>query len=124
MSLRKIGRGGLMACALAFLGWLAWLAISGGVRQLSRSRTVGQKVETVTQMESGVLGLLVAATCFWQRRWAAPIRTAWGISLAAAAGLSSLVWGPPMPMIGFVFAVISLLLARTVRWALDTACTA
>ena len=97
----KLVRRGLLACAILFLLWLAWQALSGGFRQLSRSRTVGQKVETLTQIECGLLSLLAVLTCFHWRRWAAPIRSLWGISLAAAAGLSALVWGPPMPLIGF-----------------------
>jgi hypothetical protein len=121
MSLRKIGRRGLLAGTLAILIWLAWQALSGGFRQLSRSHTVGQKVETAMQLESGVLSLLVVVTCFWQRRWAAMVRTTWGISLATAAGLSSLVWGPVMPIIGILFAAIALLIAQTIKWALGTA---
>lgn len=121
MSLRIIGRRGLLAGTLAFLIWLAWQALSGGFRQLSRSHTVGQKVETATQLESGALSLLVVVTCFWQRRWAAMVRTTWGISLATAAGLSSLVWGPAMPIIGVLFAAIALLIAQTIKWTLGTA---
>ena len=101
-----------------FLLWLAWQTLSGAFRQLSRSRTLGQKVETVTQLECGLLSLLVVLTCFRGRRWAAPVRTLWSISLVAAAGLSALVWGPPMPHIAVLFVAISLLLARAVLWAL------
>ncbi len=121
MSLRTIGRRGLLACTLAFLGWLAWLALAGGLRQLPRAHTVGQKVETATQLGSGVLSLLVVVTCFRQRRWAGMMRTCWGISLATAAGLSSLVWGPAMPSIGVLFAAMALLMAGAVNWALGWA---
>jgi hypothetical protein len=121
LSLRPVIRRGLLACALLFLIGLAWQALSGGFRQLPRSRTVGQKVETVTQLECGLLSLLVVLTCIWWRRWAPPLRTIWGITLATAAGFSSLVWGPPMPLIGVLFVAISLLVARAVIWALRTA---
>ena len=124
LSLRTIGRRGLLACTLVFLMWLAWQTLSGGFRQLSRSHTVGQKVETATQLESGLLSLLVVVTCFWRREWAAMIRTTWGIFLATAAGLSSLVWGPAMPLIGVLFAAIALLVARAIKWALGTALAA
>jgi hypothetical protein len=124
MSLRTIGRRGLLAATTVFLLWFAWQALSGGYRQLSRSRTVGQKVETLAQVESGLLGLLVVVTCFWHRRWAPQVRTVWGISLATAAGLSSLVWGPAMPLIGILFVALSLLLARAIQWALRTALAA
>ena len=121
MSFRPVIRRGLLACTVLFLAWLAWEALSGGFRQLPRSRTLGQKVQTVTQLECGLLSLLVVLTCFRWRRWAPPVRTIWGISLATAAGLSSLVWGPSMPVIGVLFVAISLLVARAVIVTLRSA---
>jgi hypothetical protein len=103
---------------LLFLFVLAWKAFSGSFRQMPRSHTVGQKVETVTQVGCGILSLLVVLTRFWHRHWAPQMYTAWSISLASAAGLSSLVWGPPMPFIGVLFAVIALLITRATKWAL------
>jgi len=120
LSLRPVGRCLLLTGSLLLLVRLAWEAIAGGLRQLPRSRTVGQKVETVVQLECGLLSLLTVVTCFRWRRWAQPVRTAWSISLAAAAGLSSLVWGPRMPRLGLLFAAIALLVARTIIWALRT----
>lgn len=113
-------RRGLLACALLFLIWLAWQALSGGFRQLSRSRTIGQKVETLTQIEGGLLSLLVVLTCFWRRHWAQTVRTLWSITLAAAAGLSALVWGPPMPLVAVLFTTLAFLVSRAVIWALRT----
>ena len=121
MSHRPVVRRGLLACAVLFLVWLAWQALSGGLRQFHRSRTVGQKVETVTQLESGLLSLLVVLTCFWRRRWAQPVRIIWSLTLAMTAGLSALVWGPPMPLIGALFAAITLLVSRAILWALHAA---
>ena len=122
MSHPALVRRGLLACTLLFLIWLAWKALSGGFRQLPRSHTAGQKVETVLQLECGVLSLLVALTCFWRRpTWAPVVRTLWAISLASAAGLSSLVWGPPMPLIAVLFVAVALFVARAIQWALRTA---
>jgi hypothetical protein len=73
------------------------------------------------QLECGLLSLLTVVTCFRWRRWARPVRTAWSLSLTAAAGLSSLVWGPPMPRLGLLFAAVALLVARTIIWVLRTA---
>ena len=120
MHFRPVVRRGLLACTMLFLIWLAWQALSGAFRQLPRSRTIGQKVETVLQLECGLLSLLVVITCFWRRQWAAPVRSIWGMSLGTAAGLSSLVWGPPMPLIGVLFVAISLLVVRVVTWVLRT----
>jgi hypothetical protein len=121
LSFRPVVRRGLLACTILFLLWLAWQALAGVLRQLHHSRTVGRKAETLTQLECGLLSLLVVFTCFWRRQWAPLVRTIWGISLATAAGLSSLVWGPPMPLIGILFVTISLLVARAITWALRIA---
>lgn len=117
----NINRRILLPFTFLFIIILTWQAISGGLRQFRRSRTTGQKIETVVQLESGLLGLLVVLTCFWRRQWAAPVRRAWGISLATAAGLSSIVWGPPMPLLGIFFFAGALLVARSVIWLLDKA---
>jgi hypothetical protein len=121
VSQRAFVRRGFLICATVCLLWLAWQALSGGFRQFSRSRTLGQKVETVTQLECGLLSLLVVLTCFWRRRWAQPVRTLWSIALATTAGLSALVWGPPMPFIGVLFAAVALLVSRAIVWALRAA---
>ena len=119
MKLRPLVRRILLACSTLFLGWLAWQALSGALRQITRSRTPGQKVESIIQTACGALSLLVAITTFWQRMSARPVRIAWGISLVAAAGLSPLVWGPPMPLVGALFAASALIVVRAVLWMVD-----
>ena len=121
MRIRGFVRHGLLAGSMLVLLWLGWQALAGGFRQLRRSHTLGQKVETVTQLGFGSLSLMVALTCFWQRQRAGLIRRLWGISFATSAGLSSLVWGPPMPLIGVLFAGMALLAGRAINWALRTA---
>jgi hypothetical protein len=121
LSHRPLVRLGLLIGTMLFLIWLAWQALSGGFRQMPRSRTIGQKLETLIQIECGLLSLLVVLTSFWRRAWAEPVRSFWSISLAAAAGLSSLVWGPPMPLVGVLFTATALFVSQAVRWALRTA---
>jgi hypothetical protein len=120
LSHRPVVRHGLLIGTMLFLFWLAWQALSGGFRQMPRSRTIGQKVETLIQIECGLLSLLVVLTSFWGRQWAQPVCSLWSISLAAAAGLSSMVWGPPMPLVGVLFTVTALFVSRAVRLALRT----
>jgi hypothetical protein len=93
---------------------VAWMALSGGLRQISRSHTLGQRIETTVQLGCGLLSVLSLLTCFRWRRWGPPVRVAWAISLAGAAGLSSLVWGPPSVAITLVFLAGTLLLALAV----------
>jgi hypothetical protein len=121
---RTVVRRSLLGCVLVLLLLFTWEALAGGFRQLPRARTLGQKIETFTQIECGLLTLLVVVTCFWQRRWSRPVRAIWGISLAAAAGLSALVWGPPMPLLGLLYAALSLLVALAVDWTLRLGLTA
>jgi hypothetical protein len=118
MSRGDLPRRVLLACLTLLLLVLAWGALSGGVRQLPRSDTLGQQLETVVQLAGAVLTLLVVLTCFWRRRWARAVRAAWLVSLVLAAGLSALVWGPPMPLVALVFAGVALLVAWGTLWAL------
>jgi hypothetical protein len=106
---------------VAFLLVLAWKAIAGALAQLPRARTRGQKLETALQLESGALSMLVAATALQRDSRVETLRWVWGGALAAAAGLSGLVWGPPMPLVGALFAAAGLLVSRLVARALRTA---
>jgi hypothetical protein len=124
LRLQPVVRRILLACITVLVIALAWGALSGGLRQLPRSHTVGQRVETAAQLSCGLLSLLTVVTCFRWRRWDSTIRSAWVISLTTAAGLSPLVWGPPMPLIGLLFALGTLLVALAIIWALRTAVAA
>ena len=108
----------LGALALLLLLAVAWGALAGAVRNAPRSRSLGQQVETGVQLVCGALSLLGAATGVAWRRWRAPVLAAWAVSLATAAGLSGLVWGPPMPSVAAGFAVGALLVAFAVVRAL------
>jgi hypothetical protein len=112
---RPIYQYSLLAGSLLFLAWLAWQALVGGLRQISRSHTAGQKVETVVQLECGFLSLLVILTTFHRRQWGRSIQRVWEIFLITAAGLSTLVWGPPMPGVGVLFSAAALLLSRAIQ---------
>ena len=101
----------LLAVAMLFLIVLAWQSLSGGIEQISRSRTIGQQFETIVQLACGLLSLLTIVTCFRWHRWGRLIRYAWAISLTLTAGISSLVWGPPMIGVALAFSVIAVLLS-------------
>lgn len=110
-------RLGIRVCVSLLILVLAWEALAGGRDQLPRAGTVGQVAETWIQLACGVLSLAVVATCFLGSRWAGPVRGAWAASLALTAGLSALVWGPPMPGMAALFAVFALLMARAAHRA-------
>jgi hypothetical protein len=117
-----LARRGLLTFTLMFLIWLAWQTLSGGFRQLARSRTIGQKVETLTQIECGLLSLLVVFTNFWGRR---------GLSRSNPPGV--FLWQPQLASPHWCGAPqcrssecsllrLALLVSRAVRWALRTEC--
>lgn len=118
MSLLPVVRRLLLASGTLLLIAVAWAALSGGLHQLPRSRTLGQGVETTVQLACGLLSLLSVLTCFRWRRWGPPVLAAWAISLTTAAGISSVVWGPASLLVGLVFAAGALLLALAIIWLL------
>lgn len=104
------------AAAAVVLGTLVLLllarwTIAGGLRQLPRAPTFAQRAETGIQITYGLLSLLVIVTRFRWHRWGPAVGVAWLVSLAATAWFSSMAWGPPMPLVGAVFATGALLLA-------------
>jgi hypothetical protein len=121
LTARRLARHLLLVFTTLLLLALAWGALAGGVRQVPTATTTGQQIETGVQIVAGVLTLLVVITCFAGHRWARPIRVAWAASLALAAALSALVWGPPMPGIALLFGVVVLLFAWCVDWMLRAA---
>jgi GrpB-like predicted nucleotidyltransferase (UPF0157 family) len=111
LTLRPAVRRLLLAGSVAFLLLVGWMTLSGAIRQAPRSLTLGQQVETAAQLVCGLLSVLSAITCFRWRRWNRHLLAGWAASLAIVSGLSSLVWGPPDPIVALVFAALALLLA-------------
>jgi len=105
---------------MLLLAAIAWGTLSGGLRQIPESRTLGQRVETGVQLACGVLSVLSLLTCFWWRRTRSATLTAWTVSLVTTAFLSSLVWGPPALLVGLGLAALTLLVARAIIWLLRT----
>ena len=121
MNYRLIVRRSVLAIVLLIVVAVGWGLFAGALTQLPRSPTLGQQIETAIQLACLLMSLLVVVTCFWWRRSARAVRAAWAASLAATAGLSSLVWGPPMLGIGLLFATGTLLVALALVRALHFA---
>jgi hypothetical protein len=114
MNIRSAARRIILISTILLLLAVAWVVLSGGLSQLPRSRTIGQQVETTVQLACGLLSLLSAVTCFYWHRLRRVVRAAWIISLTATAGMSSVVWGPPMLTVGLAFAAGALLVALAI----------
>ena len=108
----------LLAVVIVALLAYAWGAVAGALAQLPRAESHVQRLETGVQLASGVLALLVVVTAFCCRRWRDGVRAAWGASLATAAGLSALAWGPPMPWLAIFFFLLGIGVAALVSLAL------
>ena len=108
MNIHPIARRIILICSILLLVLIAWVSITGGVKQLPHSLTNGQKVETILQLACGLLCLVTVITCFTWSRIRRTIRIAWIISLTLSAGMSSVVWGPPMIFVGVLFAAAAL----------------
>jgi hypothetical protein len=108
MNVHPIARRIILISTILLLIMIAWVSITGGMSQIPQSQTIGEKAETILQLACGLLSLVTAITCFTWTRIRRTIRIAWSISLALSAGMSSVVWGPPMISVGVVFAVAAL----------------
>ena len=106
------------ALAVVLLLGLAWTGVSGGVHQIPQSRTLGQWIQTITQLGYGVLSLLSVLTSFRGRRWAVPVLTCWVVSVTTAAGFAAVVWGGTSLAMGLASAGASLLIALAIVWLL------
>lgn len=117
-NLKRALRYLLLVFTIGVLILIAWGAISGGLQQFSRSRTVGQMTETTLQLIGGLLSLLVILTSFLMRRWARVVRIAWMVTIVTATALSSVVWGnsPLYTIIPFI--IVALLVVLGIQWAL------
>jgi hypothetical protein len=107
-----------LGVAVLLLLGLAWLGLSGGIRQFPESTTVGQKAQTLTQFAYGVFALLCVATAFRWRRWARLMRVGWVVSITIAAGLASVVWGETSLTIGLLSGAVACLIAVGIVWLL------
>jgi hypothetical protein len=111
----------LSICAALLLLGLAWWILTGGARDVSQARTLGQQVATVIRLACGLLSIAAVLTRVRWRGLARRVRIAWVVTLAAFVGLSALVWGPPQPHVALLFVAVALLLAWVILWALGPA---
>jgi hypothetical protein len=121
MNLGSVVRRVLCACAAPLLLVLGWWAFAGGLRNLHQAGNIGQQVETAIQLACGLLCVAVVVTRFRWRHLFRPVGIAWAATLMAWVCLSALVWGPPQPHIALLFAVVALLVAWAILWALGPA---
>ena len=124
MNSTSIVRRLLCVSAILLLLGLGWWTAAGGVRNLHQAGTIGQQVETAIQLACGVLCIAAVVTRFWGRPAHRTIRIVWALTLVTWVAMAALVWGPPMPHIALLFAIVALLVAWAILWALGQALAA
>ena len=111
----------LLVVLAAFLLWLAWEGLSGGVGEWSGSTTAGQKAQTVTQFAYGLFALSLLVVSLAAPRWRTPIEIGWVVSASLAAGLAPVVWGGSSIPMGIASGAATVVIALAVAWLLRVA---
>ena len=105
----------LLLLALAFQG------ITGGVEQWPQSSSIGQYVQSASQVLYGVCAVLSIATAFRWREFATLIQFAFIAGCVIAGGLAPIVWGGASIGSAAFAAVAALVIASTLVWLLRVA---
>ena len=113
----------LLVIVCVLLLWLAWIGLSGGLHQLSQSRTPGQIVQTLTQFGFGIFALLSVVTTFRAQRWNRLMLASWVLSLSLTAGLASVVWGDTSLAVGLISGSAALLIGLGIAWLVRVVAT-
>lgn len=108
---------------VAFLLFIGYTGITGGLQQVSESATLGQRVQTATQLAFGLLAVAVVATLTARRRWSRLLLVAWGAVLSISSGLAVIVWGGQGALPAAAATVATLLIAWLTLWAVKPAMT-
>ena len=111
----------LCGLGVAILLVLAWTGLYAGVTQIAETRTLGQEIQTIAQLDYGILSVLAIVARFWIHRyqWRLAIWLVWVVSLAAAGGLAPVVWGEAGIGTGLLAGCATLLIALGVLWLLS-----
>jgi len=108
---------------VAFLLFIGYSGITGGLQQISQSATLGQRVQTATQLVFGVLAVAAVATLGARHRWTRSVLVLWGSVLSISAGFATVVWGGQGGLPAAAATVATILIAWLTRWALQPALT-
>lgn len=118
MTLPSFLRGVLLIVAIGLILVLGWTGISGGIEQLSRTTSTGQRIQTASQLVYGALSVLSVVTVFWAQRWNRPVLVCWTIALALAGGLGAYAWGGTSAAIGAGSGLAAGLVGAGIAWLL------
>ena len=111
----------LAALTVLLLLALAFQGIAGGVEQLPQSSTIGQYVQSASQLLYGVCAVLSIATAIRWRELAKYAQFGFTLGCVAAGGLAAVTWGDASFVAGLLAAVAALAIAMALVWLLRAA---
>jgi len=110
-----------VALGVAFLLFIGYTGITGGLQQVSEAATLGQRIQTGTQFIFGALAVAVLGTLVARRRWARPALLAWGAVLSSSAALATVAWGGTGLLPAVAAFVATVVIALVTFWAVTPA---
>ena len=108
--LRYIGLGLLLP--------LAWLGIKGAIDQWPGALSVGQRVQTISQLAYGLFALVTIIAVLASNRLARVAQIVWLVSMTIAALLAPVVWGNSGWGSGLLAGITALLVGLGILWLL------
>ena len=119
METRAAIRLALLIVASLLLLAFSWLGISGGISQLAQHpATLGQAIQSITQVLYGIFALKSVVTAFRWKRFNTAMLIGWTVFATIAAGMASVVWGGQSIWIGIVTGAAALVVALGINWML------
>jgi len=108
---------------VAFLLFIGYSGITGGLQQLGVTATLGQRLQTAMQLVFGALAVAVLGALVTRRRWTRLLLLAWAAALTIGGGVAPIVWGGSGLLPALAAAVAIALLAWLTLWAVKPAIT-
>jgi len=119
----SIGAKLRVGLGVAFLLFIGYSGIAGGLQQVGEAATLGQRLQTAMQLVFGALAVAVVGALVMRRRWARPLLLAWAAALTIGGGVAPITWGGTGPLPALAAAVAIALLAWLTLWAVKPAMT-
>ncbi|HEY6853495.1 MAG TPA: hypothetical protein VI139_04555 [Gemmatimonadales bacterium] len=106
---------------VAFLLFIGYTGITDGWHQVNASATLGQRIQTATQLLFGLLAVAVVGALAARHRWSRPLLIGWGAVLSISAGFAVVVWGGQGALPAAAATLATALIAAFTLWAVTPA---
>lgn len=76
-----------------FLLLLGVAGLQGFLNDFHEAETLGQRIQTLTQISFGLTGIVAGIGAMMRQRWAGTLALVFAVAVSLAAGLAPVVWG-------------------------------